>query len=474
MSLKHIELASNEKMTSVEDECDSNLLINTNRKPVRFEAIDNDNDDDNNNNENQDNSSLTKINPLRKAASPPLITQKVSAPAFNPKLVQVRPVVAAVRSTQKSPNRHRIDKIVDNLKINILQKEKNPAQAPKVSLVSANKLKESQSKLNEPVAMTKPEVTQVDRKKLAQKYHNLILKNLEVSIEESEREKENESDEEISGLNWLTKFNLASTGLKPISPPQTPPRQLITHTSHGKMPSAKLAPLLTKPIVNPFIKKSVPNLNLSDEADGCYSPSRKQQPVGSSSDITSVIKRMLPEHVVNPHQRPPYSFSCLTFMAIESSPRKRLSVKEIYNWVTENLPYYRSVPSGSWKNSIRHNLSFNTCFCKVDKNLLAMRDFSGKGSLWCVNPENRALLLETMNKEPSASVLAAISLLQDVAETPRIVSTISNTSAEESSPNRTPSLLNANVRTGLKVNNTSKKKNNSIQMTEAKNAVNKM
>jgi hypothetical protein len=470
MSLKHhIEMRSN----NTEDESDSNLLMHSNRRPVQIET-------DNNNAQQM----LTKINPFKKEQLPPLITQKAAAP-----LVQVRPVVAAVAAvrsaSQKSPNRHRIDKIVDNLKINILQKEvKKPVVAPKVSLVSVaqSKLKDSPNKLNQTTA------TAMDRKKLAQKFHNIILKNLEISIaKEQEKENESSSDEELSNLNWLTKFNLASTGIKPISPPHTPPRQVSSAQAslHTKLPSAKLlAPLLTKPIVNPYIKKSAPNLNLAgDEADGCYSPSgRKHQQVMSSVDLASIIKPWLAEHVANPHQRPPYSFSCLTVMAIESSARKRLSVKEIYSWVTENLPYYRSVPSGSWKNSIRHNLSCNPCFCKVDKNLLAMRDFSGKGSLWCVNPENRVVLMNALIKEPSGSGLGSLSFLQDVVETQRVVSTISNTSGEEStSPNKSmtsSSNLNSSVRVGLMPINATKKKFNLNQVASMgqnfKNSGNKM
>lgn len=64
--------------------------------------------------------------------------------------------------------------------------------------------------------------------------------------------------------------------------------------------------------------------------------------------------------------KPPYSFSCLIFMAIEDSPIKKLPVKEIYNWILTHFPYFQSAPTG-WKNSVRHNLSLNKCFKKVDK-----------------------------------------------------------------------------------------------------------
>lgn len=68
-------------------------------------------------------------------------------------------------------------------------------------------------------------------------------------------------------------------------------------------------------------------------------------------------------HITN---KPPYSFSCLIFMAIEDSERKALPVKEIYSWIMDHFPYFKTAPTG-WKNSVRHNLSLNKCFQKVEK-----------------------------------------------------------------------------------------------------------
>jgi len=78
-----------------------------------------------------------------------------------------------------------------------------------------------------------------------------------------------------------------------------------------------------------------------------------------------------PPHVpYNPQKhinsKPPYSFSCLIFMAIEDSPQKKLPVKDIYSWILNHFPYFQHAPTG-WKNSVRHNLSLNKCFKKVDK-----------------------------------------------------------------------------------------------------------
>ncbi|XP_007942676.1 forkhead box protein N3 [Orycteropus afer afer] len=98
----------------------------------------------------------------------------------------------------------------------------------------------------------------------------------------------------------------------------------------------------------------------------------------------------------NPNCKPPYSFSCLIFMAIEDSPTKRLPVKEIYNWILEHFPYFANAPTG-WKNSVRHNLSLNKCFKKVDKE---RSQSIGKGSLWCIDPEYRQNLIQALKKTP--------------------------------------------------------------------------
>ena len=64
--------------------------------------------------------------------------------------------------------------------------------------------------------------------------------------------------------------------------------------------------------------------------------------------------------------KPPYSFSSLIFMAIEDSPHKRLPVKDIYEWIVNNFPYYRTA-SGGWRNSVRHNLSLSKSFRRIQR-----------------------------------------------------------------------------------------------------------
>lgn len=84
-----------------------------------------------------------------------------------------------------------------------------------------------------------------------------------------------------------------------------------------------------------------------------------------------------------PDPKPTHSYIGLIAMAILSSPQQQLVLSDIYQWILERYPYFRTKGSG-WRNSIRHNLSLNDCFVK------AGRSGNGKGHYWAIHPANLA------------------------------------------------------------------------------------
>ena len=86
----------------------------------------------------------------------------------------------------------------------------------------------------------------------------------------------------------------------------------------------------------------------------------------------------------NPLQamKPKISYKKLISMAIKDSHFKMLKLTDIYGWILERYPGFNANRTG-FQNSVRHNLSLNKVFIKV--NLPGVAN-NGKGNYWAINP----------------------------------------------------------------------------------------
>ena len=80
-------------------------------------------------------------------------------------------------------------------------------------------------------------------------------------------------------------------------------------------------------------------------------------------------------------KKPQYSYALLIGMSILRAPGRRLTLAQIYKWISDSFAYYRASQLG-WQNSIRHNLSINKAFIKQER----PKDDPGKGNYWAIEP----------------------------------------------------------------------------------------
>ena len=94
-----------------------------------------------------------------------------------------------------------------------------------------------------------------------------------------------------------------------------------------------------------------------------------------SSTTTTPIKQSLPvttniQHKIeateietptttvndNVHVKPPFSYVTLIRQAILSSRMQRMTLNEIYQWIVDTYPYFRTAPS-KWKVRLKYNIT---------------------------------------------------------------------------------------------------------------------
>ncbi|KAF9517841.1 hypothetical protein BS47DRAFT_1290416, partial [Hydnum rufescens UP504] len=109
-------------------------------------------------------------------------------------------------------------------------------------------------------------------------------------------------------------------------------------------------------------------------------------PILSSSPVARIDEEELPFKLPpgpRSTDKPSWSYAALIGQAILASPQKKLSLNQIYIYISLAYPYYKRDAAG-WRNSIRHNLSLNGSFVKMQREA----GEKGKGSLWGIKEED--------------------------------------------------------------------------------------
>lgn len=171
----------------------------------------------------------------------------------------------------------------------------------------------------------------------------------------------------------------ALAGLAQPTPfsPDTPPRIGKSKQSNQRVPSTFVFEPSPLPSSSPFAARSPSSSPVRPSTLGS-SPGPMGSPI--KEENYNDLPYKLPPGPYSP-KKPDWSYAAMIGQAVLSSQHHRLTLQEIYDWITIVYPHYKRGES-TWMNSIRHVLSTTITFRKVPRERVVGR------TLWAIWDED--------------------------------------------------------------------------------------
>jgi len=177
----------------------------------------------------------------------------------------------------------------------------------------------------------------------------------------------------------------------PLVPPEINFHSMGKENSHPLIYPAPAPPQFNIPLENYYQKPSGKRVLLEAAPIKELRPAKKPR-----------LEEPLPPHdsfpvIQDDGTKPNHSYATLIGMAILRSPQRRLTLAQIYKWISDTYSFYNPNDAG-WQNSIRHNLSLNKNFVKQER----PKDDPGKGHYWAIEPGTEHLFMKEKPSRKSA------------------------------------------------------------------------